>query len=191
MGGAEPFIKLKKKFLLDDPENTEDVIDVDRENGYGTKQISEVREGLSTYNPENGPLFEWCYGQRTTILLTQSSGVKVKLWISCLRQGDPNAGYFYQSADRKTLETLQTRLGPSSVVTSYFDDVSLFNAKKPPEENSSDSTPETPMEIILNTLSNVNIQKTKQITQDDAQQDDYETLGGFIGTTNPRRNHLK
>ena len=194
MGGAEPLIKLKKEFLLDETKHSESVIDADRKNGYGTKKIADVREGLSTWNPENGPLFEWCYGSPTVIMVRSSTGHKLKLWVRCLRQGDPNAGYFYQSGDRKKLEELADQLGPTSVVTSYFDDVTVFNKKKIHEEETPASNPEdweTPMETILNILPNINANKTKRVTPQTVQTEGYETLGGFIGNRDSRTKHLK
>ena len=195
MGGAEPVIKLKKQWIMDTPEYSESFIDADRSNAYGTMEIKNIRESLAEHNPENGPLFEWCYGKVTRILLKTTNGRKIMLWIKCLRQGDPNAGYFYQSGDRKRLEALENKLGGKSIVTSYFDDVTVFNKKRDPddeeEENEDDEDKESPMEAIMNTLPNINVSKTKKVTPNSIKENGYETLGGFIGTREARRNHLK
>ena len=204
-GGVEPLIKIQKDFFYVDEEYIpEDVILGDRSNAFNTKKIKKVRTGLSKYNPKNGPLFEFCYGKPNIILIKKKeTGWKLQLVTTCLRQGDSNSTYWFQIGDRDEISELDDRLGDTSMVWTYVDDVYVFNIKPEEEDEDNDPDPppdppdpdpdplrESPMEIIMNTLENINPRKTKQMTKKKVLTEGYETLGGFIGPRIKRLQHL-
>ena len=202
-GGVEPLIKLQKTFFIDDPDiNPEGQNAVDRKNAFNTKKIKKIRKGLAEHNPKNGPLFEFCHGTPNIILIKEcKKGYKIQIITTCLRQGDPNATYWFQIGDREDLEKLIDRLGHNSMVWSYVDDIYVFNRKPdededdpidpdPPPDPDPDDVRESPLEIILNTLEHVNTYKTKTITKQSVMDHGYETLGGFIGPRIKRLQHL-
>ena len=198
-GGVEPLIKIQKDFFFEDDMDPEDLDIVDRSNAFNTLKIKKIRKGLSNHNPKNGPLFEFCYGSPNIILIKEcKKGFKIQIITYCLRQGDPNSTYWFQVGDREDLEELIDRLGHDSMVWSYVDDVYVFNKKPDEDEEHEEPDPppdpdpdrESPLEMIMNTLENVNTNKTKRITKKQVMDHGYETLGGFIGTRTKRLQHL-
>ena len=192
-GGVEPLIYLKYIHLLgNDMWEGDGNNDVDRITAYNTQKIKKVRRGLQQHNPRNGPLFEWCYGKKRATVLHTEDG-RCILDTTCLLQGDPPSGYWFQIADREDLEKLQDALGDDAMVWSYIDDITIL--KKKPEAYSPAffDEPEAIMTKVTEVLpeGSINQRKCIHMTTEEAKTNGYETLGGFIGPTAARKRHLQ
>ena len=188
-GGVEPLIYLERLHLQGQaPWTANGVVEVDRSNAYNTMKLTQVQKMLHEHNPKNGPLFEWAYGQEAHVLLKDKDGRRMVVPTSCLCQGGPLACYMYQMGDREDIERLQENLGDRGMAWTFVDDVKILKTTTPTEDE------EEP--VIMTAVESIhggkiNTDKTRTISNAEAQQEGYATLGGFIGPPEKRAEFVK
>ena len=188
-GGVEPLIWLERQHLMGyGGWESNGKVDIDRTNAFNTMKLAAVQRQLHKTNPKNGPLFEWAYSQPAHIIVKTADGNHEILTTSCLRQGDPTAGYFYQMGDRRDMEKLNEALGDKGMAWSYIDDLKIF---KSPTNTEDDNEPTVLIAAETLTPGSINTSKTVTTSNEYARTEGCETLGGFIGPPEKRAAFVK
>ena len=188
-GGVEPLVWIKNRHLASEQDG-DGLEEIDRKNAFNTMKLENVRKGLAKWNPKNGPLFEWTYRSSSVTLVRAEDGQWIIMRTTCLLQGRKASGFYFQIGDRVKLEELQQRLGETSTVWSYMDDLTILKDNLGAEGDCDTSPPLLIAHEVLGT-DNINAQKSKSITSTQAQRDGYETLGGCIGPPEKRSEFIK